>query len=355
MNRLPSLSRFLLRAAAVAAGSLALAAGLAACGSDSSSATATTKDSSALEATTIRYQQITGWVTPLELAEQLGYLRGLTLKSIGDSQGGPQDIQFVATDQIDVGLTFNGALVKAVQSGARVKAVIGSYGVDKDYYAGYYVRADSPIRSARDLIGKKVGLNSLGAQQEAVLDEWLRRGGLDKDEVAKVERVALPPGFTDQVVRKGLVDLVVLRGIVQADALSRGGIRELFSDYDLYGDFTAGTLVMNPRFIAEHPNTTRHLVAGVAKAIDWVQTHPRKDVIALAIAVARQHDRPNDVATLKYWKSLGIAQRGGVVAFEDVDRWRRWLEDTGAIPKGSVDSKDVFTNEFNPYASGAKG
>jgi len=325
---------------------------LGACGSDSGgeATAAGGGGGSSPEVTTVRYQQSSGWVTPLELAEELGYLRGLELKSIGESQGGPQDIQFVATGQMDIGNTFNGALVKAVQSGARVKAVIGSYGTDEHFYGGYYVTEDSSIRTARDLIGKKVGMNILGAHYEAVLDEWLRREGLSRDEIADVERVALPPGYSDQAIREDLVDVVVLSGIVQDDALSRGGIRELFSDHDLYGDFTAGSLVMHPQFIERNPNTTRAIVSGVARAIDWLQRHSREEVVALAIATARRHDRPNDVATLRYWKSLGVSEPGGVIVLEDIDRWRRWLEGTGALPEGSVDSRDLFTNAFNPYA-----
>ena len=46
--------------------------------------------------------------------------------------------------------------------------MIGYYGSDKDSYNGFYVLEDSPIRTARDLIGKKIGVNTLGAHAEAV-------------------------------------------------------------------------------------------------------------------------------------------------------------------------------------------
>jgi ABC-type nitrate/sulfonate/bicarbonate transport system substrate-binding protein len=162
MNRHLPLRRSPLRAAAVAL-ALTFTVTLAACGSDDDTEAATARGGDGPEVTTVRYQETSGWVTPLELADELGYLRGIELKSLGESQGGPQDIQFVATKQEDIGSSFNGAIVKAVQAGARVKAVVGSYGTDRDFNVGYYVLDGAPIRSARDLIGKKVGLNVLGA------------------------------------------------------------------------------------------------------------------------------------------------------------------------------------------------
>lgn len=353
MNRRTSRLRAPLHAAASLI-ALLLTLSLAACGSDGDGEATAAGGGAGSETTTIRYQHTSGWVTPLELADELGYLRGLELTSTGESQGGPQDIQFVATKQIDIGSSFNGAIVKATQAGARVKPVVASYGTDRDFNVGYYVLDDAPIRSARDLIGKKVGMNILGAHYEAALDEWLAAEGLSPEEAKQVERVVLPAGYSDQAIRERLVDVVALRGIVQADALSRGGIRELFDDNELFGDATLGSLFLHPDFIEQNPNTTRTLVVGIARAIDWLQTHPREEAVALAIRNAERRDRPNDVRTLRYWRSIGVSSPGGTITFEDVDRWRGWLERTGAIPEGSVDVRALYTNEFNPFADTAE-
>ncbi|MEN3280965.1 MAG: hypothetical protein V7607_2105, partial [Solirubrobacteraceae bacterium] len=77
-------------------------------------------------------------------------------------------------------------------------------------------------------------------------------------------------------------------------------------------------------------------MAGIAKALVWEQTHPRAEVVARAIKIARERGRPEDAAVLKYWKSPGVGQRGGVIARQDIARWITWLEDSGSIPKGSV-------------------
>ena len=122
----------------------------------------------------------------------------MKLKWVGNTISGPQDIQSAATGQIDFGGAFNGAVVKLAARKAPIKAVISYYGVDKAAYNGFYVLEDSPIRSARDLIGKKVGMNTLGAHSEAMLDIYLQRHGLSPAEIKKVEPLVVPPVNTEQ-------------------------------------------------------------------------------------------------------------------------------------------------------------
>ena len=121
-----------------------------------------------LEKTEIRYQGWAGQVTFTELAEDLGYLAPLKLKWVGNTISGPQDIQTVVTGDIDIGGAFYGAILKLIAAKAPIKAVVGYYGSDDNTYSGYYVKEDSPIKTARDLIGKKVAVNTLGAHHEFV-------------------------------------------------------------------------------------------------------------------------------------------------------------------------------------------
>ncbi len=108
-----------------------------------------------LEQTEIRYQGWAGQVTFVELADDLGYLAPLKLKWVGNTISGPQDIQTVVTGDTDIGGAFYGAIIKLIAAKASVKAVIGYYGSDAETYYGYYVKEDSTIRTAKDLIGKK--------------------------------------------------------------------------------------------------------------------------------------------------------------------------------------------------------
>ncbi|MFJ7204601.1 ABC transporter substrate-binding protein [Streptomyces sp. NPDC098789] len=301
----------------------------------------------------LKYQGAVGSVTLPELAADLGYLGDVTLDWVGNTISGPQDIQSAATGQTHFGGAFNGAVVKLAAGKAPIKAVVSYYGSDQYSYGGYYVLEDSPIRSARDLIGKKVGMNTLGAHYQALLDIYLSRNGLSKTDAAKVEALVVPPVNTEQSLRQKQIDVAVLSGVLRDKALATGGIRPLFTDFQLLGAFSAGTYVMTQRFIKENPDTVRTFVTGVAKAIEWSRTTPREEVIARMTAIVKKRGRNEDTSTLQYWHSYGVAETGGRIGDKEFQLWLDWLGERGDIKKGQLKAADLYTNEFNDYRKGA--
>lgn len=304
---------------------------------------------------TLRYQGWAGQVTPAELAQDLGYLEDVRLEWVGNTISGPQDIQSAATGQTDFGGAFNGAVVKLAASGAPIKAVISYYGSDEDAFNGFYVRADSPIRSARDLIGKKVGMNTLGAHSEAMLDIYLQRGGVSPADADKVEALVVPPVNTEQSLRQRQIDVAVLGGVLRDKALAAGGLRPLFTDHRLLGSFSAGTYVMTRRFVQRNPDTARTFVTGVGRALDWSRTAPRDEVVArmTEIVQRRKKERNEDADILRYWKSYGVAEPGGRITDEEFRLWIDWLAERGDVDRARVRLDALYTNDYNAAASPA--
>ncbi|HET6855830.1 MAG TPA: ABC transporter substrate-binding protein [Streptomyces sp.] len=302
---------------------------------------------------TLRYQGWAGQVILPELAEDLGYLDDVRLKWVGNTISGPQDIQSAATGQTDFGGAFNGAVVKLAANKAPIKAVMSYYGSDKDAYSGFYVLKDSPIRSARDLIGKKVGMNTLGAHHEAMLDIYLQRGGLSRAEIGKVEPLVVPPVNTEQSLRQKQIEVAVLGGILRDKALATGGIRPLFTDYKLLGAFSAGTYVMTDRFLQRNPDTVRSFVTGVGRAIEWSRTTAHEEVIARMTDIVKKRGRNEDPAPLKYWRSYGVAETAGRITDKELQLWIDWLAERGDIKKDQVTLSDLYSNEFNATGEGA--
>ncbi|GAB2962541.1 ABC transporter substrate-binding protein [Streptomyces heilongjiangensis] len=309
--------------------------------------TATGATSGKGQTKTLRYQGWAGQVTLPELAEDLGYLEDVRLKWVGNTISGPQDIQSAATGQIDFGGAFNGAVVKLAANNTPVKAVISYYGSDKYAYNGFYVLRDAPIRSARDLIGRKVGMNTLGAHAEAMLDIYLQRGGLSRAEIDKVEPLVVPPVNTEQSLRQKQIDVAVLGGILRDKALATGGIRPLFTDHQLLGSFSAGTYVMTDRFLEQNPDTARTFVTAVGRAIEWSRSTPREEVIARMTEIVEKRGRNEQTAPLKYWRSYGVAETAGRITGKELQLWIDWLVERGDVRKGQVTLSDLYTNEFN--------
>jgi ABC-type nitrate/sulfonate/bicarbonate transport system substrate-binding protein len=330
-----------------AAAAMATIMVLTACSSANSATTA-----AGGEVTTLRYQGSANSVSLPELAADLGYLGSIKLKWVGNTISGPQDIQSAATSQTDFGGAFSGAVVKLIEAGAPVTAVINYYGEDAKTFNGFYVKDNAPIHAARDLIGKKIAVNTLGAHAEAVIDTYLQKNGLTPSEIKQVQLVVLPPNNTEEALRKGQVDVGTLGGVLQDHAVATGGLRSLFSDYELFGTFNGGQYVLRDDFIRSNPTTAKAFVTGVAKAIEWERTTPRDQVIAEFAKIINGRGRNESTSNLQYWKSVGIASKGGVISDEDFTQWTGWLNSAGIV-KGSLDAARYYTNSLNGLAASA--
>lgn len=302
--------------------------------------------------TVIKYQGSAGSVTVPELAAHLGYLPNIELEWLGDVAGGPESIQATATGETDFGSAFNGAIVKLRDSGAKVTSVVSYYGSDDLTSVGVYVLEDSPIKTARDFIGKSIGVNTLGAQYEFQITEWLSQEGLTDQEIAQVELKVVPPANAEQVLRQGQVDGVILGTIALEVAKERGGIREAFNDLDVFGPASNGSLVFRDEYIEKNPEVVKEFVAGIARAIRWTQLAGPEEVRNVYTEILTTRDRGEDAGLVKYYRSLGVSTPGGVIVNSEYTTWIDQLKRNGGLKNESLSAQDVFTNEFNPYANG---
>ena len=301
---------------------------------------------SGLELTELRYEPYSGIVSFPELAEDLGYLRPLKLKYMGSTISGPASIQNVVTGETDFGGAFNGAIIKLIAAKAPIKAVVGYYGADAETFMGFYVLEGSPIRGGRDLIGKKVAMNTLGAHSEFMWREYLTRQGLSDEEIKQTTLVVVPPSNAEQALRQKQVDVVSLSQVFRHKAVERGGIRLLFSDYSVFGAFTAGSLVMTEKFMSQNPRTARKFVQGVARAIEWTRSAPREQVVARFQKLIRQRGTEADADAQKYWRSATVASQGGRISDKEFQVWIDWMVKDGQLKAGQIKASDLYTNEF---------
>src|SRR4051795_11162162 len=232
---------------------------LSACGS------AAAQENADGEVITIRYQTYAGAVDPLQLADALGYLDGLTLKKVGDVTGGPQSVQALTSHQIDISSScFFGAIAQVVATGAPIKAVVATYGSNDKISSGIVTLEGSSIKTAQDLIGKKVAVNTLGANAEAVIDTWLKKSGLSDDEIKQVTLVPLPPLNTVQALKQHQVDAADIQsGLLKATEQTGVRLQTVVNDTDVVGPYSGGGFAMTDDFLEKNPKTSHELVTGV--------------------------------------------------------------------------------------------
>jgi ABC-type nitrate/sulfonate/bicarbonate transport system substrate-binding protein len=300
---------------------------------------------------TLEIRQL-GWannVYPFELAEDLGYLAPIKLKYLGASSGGPQALQALQMNQVDLAGTFLTAVVNLIDKGGQVISILGYSGSDEKAHTDFLVLEDSPIKSGRDLIGKKVTLNTFGAANEALVKAYLEKEGLSKEEIAEVEFIVLPASSFEQALRSKQVDGIPLSGFALERALANGGVRTLFNDAEIYGKAIVSVIVTRKDFIEKYPNTTRKLVEASAKAIEWSKANPEEEVRARLIDIVKRRGRDENPEVLQYWHSFGVHSPGGILSDQEVQRWIDWLVGQGELEEGKLKPSDIYTNEFNPY------
>lgn len=296
----------------------------------------------------LRYQGSGSQVSYVELAEDLGYLAPIHLNWVGNTISGPQDIQATVTGDVDFGVAFNGAIVNLIAAKAPITSVVGVSFIDADTWSGFYVLDGSPIRTARDFIGKKVGMNTVGAHSEFMLKEWLTRQGLTRSEIQDVTLVSMPPVGSEQALRSQQVDVAVLGSIVRDKAIERGGIHPVFTDYQLFGKFTSASYVLTNRLLREKPKTAHKFVEATAKAIEWARAQPRERVIErMQRIVART--KHGDANLLRYWRAGQASLPGGLLAASDFQVWIDWLVRDGQLKRGQVSAETMYSNDGNPY------
>lgn len=328
---------------AVALGAMLAVAGVAGCSADA------VGDG---EQTTIRYQSGPGLLNHIELADALGYLDGLKIKSVGEVQGGPAALQGLATGQTDIAVgPFNGATAKVVSTGVKLTAVAATYGSTDDVNSSLLTLDDSGITSGKDLIGKKVAVNTLGANAEAVLDTYLAKQGLTSQQIDQVTLVPLPGINTEAALRKGQVDAAYLGFAAKALAIEHGGLRILANDTDFVGAYNGGSYVLKDEFIDKSPETTKKLVGALSKAIAYEQSHTPEETLEVYSAYLTKQGRAQYVKALANWRGNGVATPGGVLRDQDFSIWIDWLKASGEVKAASLKASDLYTNEFNTTAT----
>ncbi|USK58423.1 ABC transporter substrate-binding protein [Peribacillus asahii] len=276
------------------------------------------------------------------LADQLGYFEGTnTRPQYVGKVAAPQIIPLVGTGDIDFGSRMVPLVISAIASGADIKVVsAGGLTLEDAPHMKYFVRKDSGIREAKDLEGKTIGFNSFGACAEFVTKKWLREQGVDVD---TIEWVVVPDDKGEQTVEQGDVDLAIIHPPHSGRASNNPELTALWSDYDL--DKGLGGMApysVNGEFARNHPEAVEDVVTAITKAANWVNENPDE---ARKIIAERLGMDIENVERYAYVKDLVIEE-------EPIQYYIDILENEGKLKEGSVDVKDVYTNEFNPFANG---
>lgn len=266
-------------AALLALFALALMMGLAACGDDDTPAeSGGSGGESGLETTELKVGLIKiGDVLPFWAAEKQGFFKEVGFESVtGVEMAGGAAIQpAVQSGQLDLGWSNNVSMILAHTQKFDFKFFAGGVFLTPDTMINQsiLVKKDSPIQGAQDLVGKTIGMNTLGNLNELAAKAWLDREGVDP---TKVKMVELGTPLTIPPLVQGRVDASTANEPAITTALAKGDVRILADDpFASFGDepFLAGWMSTG-KWLDENPNAAAAFGEAMQKAIDWVKANP---------------------------------------------------------------------------------
>ncbi len=294
---------------------------------------------------TLKTTETLGNVGIVEIGEEKGFFeeQGIKIEKVGSIQGGTEGVQALAAGSIDFTSSAWAPWINAISRDARLKVVVAASGQNaRETGQVWIVLENSSIKTAKDLVGKKIAVNVLGAEADYVTREYLRHNGLSIDQV---QLVVVPWPQHEQVLRSGQADVVVAIPPFSNKILDGGGARVLLSGYDVRGETASIGLGVREDLIKQKPEAVKRFVAAVAKAYDWSANNPEEARKVVAEIYTKKGGNP-DLA--KYW-TPNMAWEHGLIKDEDVQWWLNWFVRDGIIREGQLKPSNVYTNEFNPY------
>lgn len=295
--------------------------------------------------TTIRYLRSPGSVSSAELANALGWFKSAKIKldPIGYSNGGPESIYALVSGSVDIASAATSAIINAILGGAQIKGVMPDHGINKHIYSHFFVLKDSLIHGPQDLKGKTIAVNTMGAHLDYVVREYLRQNGLKQSDV---RLVVVPGPQLEQVLRSKQVDVAAVgvwqdsfAGKIKAD----GGVRTLFTDYDVLGDISLDYVAFTKAFLKAHSQAVTCYVTLSSKAADWSQQHLPQARLIMAKLLKERGENPE---LAKYFVSYGQRAHGLLTA-HDSQFWLDTIAREGNSAASTTSPDQIQTNGFN--------
>ncbi len=284
------------------------------------------------------------------LKEEKVQLTPITIQGGG---GGTVTMQALLANNIDVAGGSISIWVNAVSKGAKVKLLLPGSVTEVPEHSGLLVLEESNIHTIKDLVGKRIAVNVLGAEADFIVRTFLKQNGLT---VNQVELVVVPAENQEQVLRSRQVDAIAwtTSGGTQFDrTVDHGGVRRIpgTSSFETRGNLSLLTTSEGflEKFIKEHPDAVRRYLRAVDKArrIVWEEYQKNPDRVRQVYAEITKAKGGNPELA-KYYRGVRWSPKNQLITDNDIQFWIEKFTEDGILKPGQVKPSDIYTNEFNP-------
>ncbi|MBT0768416.1 ABC transporter substrate-binding protein [Kineosporia sp. J2-2] len=214
-------------------------------------------------------------VAPIYLGIEQGIFEKQGLEpELATAQGGAAIVPGVVSGQYEFGFSNTTSLLVAASQNLPLKAVaegVASTGEKGKDFGGIVVPADSPIRTAADLAGKRVAVNTLKNINTTTTNKVVRDAGGDPSAIDYTE-LAFPE--IPAAVAGGDVDA----GQVVEPFLTiakQQGMREIASNFaQTDPDLTVGLYFTSQQYASEHADVVTRFATAMRESLTYADDHP---------------------------------------------------------------------------------
>jgi NitT/TauT family transport system substrate-binding protein len=269
---------------------------------------------------------------------------------------------FFAHEGLDVTLVSgNFETQKTGLASGRFPVAVGDFqffpsvnqGLDLKLIAGLHegciklvVPPGSPIKEAKDLAHKKIGVDEIGGTPMAITSVYLANNGINP--TTEVTWLPFPLENLQQVAEKGEVDAIAQWDPFGTIAVKKG-YRVLcdIGTHPLFAGHYCCFLYASNKQLKEFPERIKAILVSIQKASEWIALHPEETA---KIMIDKKYIAANDTALItelvlsyKYHAkhNAGTRQRAKSDALYFADQ----LKKTGFLPK-DLDSKKFVDNLY---------
>lgn len=282
---------------------------------------------------------------PFAVALEKGFFKeeGIDVTGIITSAGGGTSLRNMLAGGVPYGEVNPGVVIAAIQQGADLKIISDNVLTVAEFV--WVVKQDSPIKSAKDFKGKKIGYTNPRSTSQALAQMLITSAGLKLDE-AEIVRTG---GFGEAVtaLEAGLIDVAPMPEPLWSKF--KGKYRAVVTATEALPPLDNVVGVTTANMAAEKGDFIKAVIRARRKAVEFMHKNPDEagDLVAKHYNLEPEVAR-SAVRNLTSSKTQGIAYWGsGQIHMDGLKRMIELQRGLGTI-KGEVDYTKIIDTQFLP-------
>jgi NitT/TauT family transport system substrate-binding protein len=239
---------------------------------------------------------------PYAVALEKGYFKELGAPVTGavGGGGGGSVVRNLLANELPFGEIGSSAALDAQREGLPLIIVAASA---RSFDNAWYALPDSPVRTLKDVVGRRIAYTSPQSISEAFTLMILKRGGIDPATVTRIAAGGYAQGVT--LLDTGGVDLAPMAEPLKTIKHAASKYREVFNAEDSLPSIVSVVAMTTRDYAAKNPDKIRAILEARRKGVEFIYAHPEE----AGQIMAKAYDMDPAVAVASVEASVKTKQR----------------------------------------------